>query len=54
MRALLDPFISAEQYRLRNGEPDRLRCLEIDHELKRRRLQHGQVGGFGAVDDFPT
>src|SRR5262245_36803775 len=33
-RRLLDHLVGAEQYRLRNGEPERLRCLEIDDHLQ--------------------
>ena len=40
------------QDRLRDRQPERLRGLEIDDQPVFRRLLHGQVGWFGALEDF--
>ena len=32
-------------------EAERLRGLEVDHELEFRRLQDRQIGGFGALEN---
>ena len=42
---LLDDFVGARKYRERYGEVERLRGLEVDHELEFRRLLHGQITG---------
>ena len=48
----LDHFIRSIQQRLRNGEIDLLRCFQIDHQLKLRRLLDRQVSRLGALQDF--
>src|SRR5215471_6938693 len=40
----LNDLIRPRQQRGRDGEPQRLRGLEVDHELEGRRLLDGQVG----------
>ena len=48
---LLDDFIRPRQHVRRNRQADLLGRLEIDHELKLRRLLHWQIGGLGALQD---
>jgi hypothetical protein len=49
---LLDHLVRPEQQRLRNREAERLRGLEIDHQLELRRLLDGEIGGLGALKDL--
>jgi hypothetical protein len=49
--SLLDHSIRPIQHRLRNREADLLRGLEIDHQLKLRRLLHRQVSRLGTLED---
>ena len=54
---LLDDFVGARKYRERYGEVERLRGLEVDHELEFRRLLHGQITGpqfHHVIDIAPT
>src|SRR5947208_12866065 len=48
----LDHFVRLQDQLLRNGQPDRLRGLEIDYELDLRRLLDGQVPGLRALEDL--
>jgi hypothetical protein len=48
----LDHFIRSHQNLLRNRETDLLRSLEIDHQLKLRRLLDGKLGGLCAFQDL--
>src|SRR5258705_3612922 len=43
----LNHFIRASEQRLRNGQPEHLRRLEIDDELVLRGLLDGQIRGLG-------
>jgi hypothetical protein len=47
--SLLDDLIGPLQERLRDGESDRLRGLEVDNEVELRGLLDGQVGGLGPL-----
>src|SRR5437660_11326244 len=49
---LLDYLVRAQQDRLRNREPERLRGFEVDHQLESRWLFNGQVGWFGALENL--
>src|SRR5262245_60782436 len=40
-----------QQHVLRDGEPERLRGLQIDHEVELPRLLHRQVGRLSALED---
>jgi hypothetical protein len=42
--ALLDDLICTHQHRLRDGQPERLRRLEIDDELELGRLLYWKRG----------
>src|SRR5262249_61024759 len=44
-------LIRPQQQRLRDREAERLRGLEINHQLKLRRLLHWQVTGLRALQD---
>src|SRR6266542_4184531 len=46
----LNHLVRTQQQRLRNRYPERLSGPEVDHELKLRRLFHGQVAGIGAFE----
>ena len=48
----LDQLIGTAEDRLRHGEAERLRGLEVDDQLERRRLLDRQIGRFGAVEDL--
>jgi hypothetical protein len=47
---LFDHLVSAQQERFWDGQPKRLRGLEIDHQLELRWRLHRQVGGFLALE----
>jgi hypothetical protein len=44
--ALLDHFIRPQQDGLRNGQPECLRNLEVDHQLEFGRLLDGEICWF--------
>src|SRR5947208_1322373 len=48
----LDHFVRLQDQLLRNGQPDRLRGLQVDDELDLRSLFDGQVAGFRALEDL--
>ena len=48
----LDHPIRPRQHLLRNREANLLRCLEIDDELKLRRLLDRKISGLGAFENF--
>src|SRR5262245_20596290 len=50
--ALLDHFVSSGEQRRRYGQAERLRRLEVDHQLELRRLLDGEVGGLGPLQDL--
>src|SRR4029450_8686926 len=50
--ALLDHLIRAQQHRLRDREPERLRRLQVDHQLELRGLLDGKIGGLDALKDL--
>ena len=50
--SLFNQHVGAKQERLRNAEANRLGSLEVDDQLVFRRLLYGQVGWFGALEDF--
>ena len=50
-RASLDHLIRAKQQPLRNGEAERVRSLQIDHELEFGWLLDRQVTGIRALED---
>src|SRR5262245_25433541 len=49
---LLDHVVGADEDRLRDGQPERLGGLEIDHQLEFGRLFNRHVGRLGAIQDF--
>ena len=49
---LLDDSVRSRQHLLRNYQTDLFRGLQIDHQLKLRRLLDRQVGGLSAFQDF--
>ena len=51
---LLDDLIRTQQQRRRDREPERLRGLEVDHQLELRRLLDGEIAGLRAVEKAPT
>ena len=51
-RRSLDHLVRAQQQRLRDREPERLRRLQIDHQLELRRLLHRQVRRPRAFEDL--
>src|ERR1700682_317366 len=51
-RHLLDDLIRAQQQRLRDRDPERLRGLEVDHQFELRGLLDGNVAGLGASQDL--
>ena len=50
----LDHFVRSHQHIRRNGQADLLGSLQIDDELKLRRLLDGKVGGFGTFQILST
>src|ERR1700682_2806028 len=49
---LSNHLICAYQQRLRKRETERIRGLEIDHELELGRLFHGKLAGLRALEDL--
>src|SRR6266480_3325036 len=49
---LLDYLVRAEQYVLRNVDSERLRGLEVDHQLELGRLLDGKIRGPGALQNL--
>src|SRR5262249_8196161 len=49
---LLDHLIRPRQHGRRNSKADLLSCLQIDDELKLRRLLHREVSRLGPFEDF--
>jgi len=49
---LSDHFVRSRQHIRRDRETDLLRGLEIDDELKLRRLLHGQIGWLGTFQNL--
>src|SRR6478735_8945498 len=49
--ASFNQLIGTQQERFRNCKPERLRRLQIDHQLKFDRLLDGKVCGLGALQD---
>src|SRR5215467_12429323 len=47
----LDHLIRPQQQRLRNGEPEDLRGLEVDHQLELRGLLDWKVTGLGTLEE---
>src|SRR5882724_10726697 len=48
----LEHLIRSVKHRLRDRETDLLRRLQVNYELKLRRLLHRQVGGLGSFQDL--
>src|SRR5215471_7814399 len=46
-----DDLVGEREHVLRHSKTERLGCLEIDHQLELGRLQHRQIGGFGALEN---
>jgi hypothetical protein len=53
-RQLFDHRVGGGQQRLRNGETERLRGLEIDDEIEFGGLQDRKVGGLFAFQNTPN
>src|ERR1700730_7721071 len=51
-RALLMDLIRPQQERRRDRQAESLGGLEVDHEIKLRRLLHGKVRGLRAFQDL--
>src|SRR5215831_17487673 len=47
-----DHVVRAQQQRLRDGESERLRRPEVDHQLELRWLLDRQLGGLGTLEDL--
>jgi hypothetical protein len=45
-------FVGAGEDRWRNGQPERLRSVEVDDKLKPRRLLDRQIGRLGTSEDL--
>src|SRR5215475_3491531 len=45
-------FVRPRQDIRRNRETDLLYCLEVDDQLKLRRLLHWDIGGFGSFENL--
>jgi len=45
-------LIRLEEQRLRNGQPERLGCLHVDHEFELGQLRDGTITGLGAFQDL--
>jgi len=53
-RALFDHLVGACYQRGRDGEAERLRRLEIDHQLEFGGLYHRQISGLGPLQDLAS
>ena len=52
---LFDYLVDAKQYeRVRDRQPERLRGLEIDHDVELGRQQHRQIGRLDAFQDLSS
>src|SRR5690348_1576427 len=51
-RSSLDHFVGTGEERLRHGEAERRRSLEVDHQLEFGRLLDRQIGRLGALQDL--
>jgi hypothetical protein len=51
MRPSFDHLVSAILHRLRHGNAERLRGLEVEEQLDSACLLHRQVGGFLALEN---
>jgi hypothetical protein len=51
---LLDHLVDARKKVTRDGEPDLLGRLQIEHQLELRRLFHWKIAGFRALTDLPS
>src|SRR6516164_3896716 len=49
--ALFDHLVGADEKRLRNGQAERFRSLQIDRELKLRRLLDRKIGRIFALEN---
>ena len=49
---LLDHLIGAYEQRLRHSETERLRSLEVNHQVVFSLLLHRQIGRFGALENL--
>src|SRR5436309_10042886 len=49
---LLDHLVRLKEERLRNWEPESLRCLEVEHQLELGGLLNGDVGRLRALEDL--
>ena len=49
----IDDLVGAEVERWWEREPQRLRGLDVDREFERGRLQHRELGRFGALEIRP-
>jgi hypothetical protein len=49
--SLLDDLVRPVQNRFGNRQADLLGSFQIDDALKLRRLLHGEIGGFAAVEN---
>src|SRR4030095_8437243 len=49
---LLNNLVCSQEQRLRNRQAQRLRSLEVDHQLELRWLLDGQVAGLGSFEDL--
>src|SRR4051794_2750323 len=47
-----DHLVGAREQQLRHGEAKRLRRLNVDDQLKLRRLLDRQIGGVGPLEDL--
>ena len=51
---LLNDFVRSRQHVRRNRQADLLRRLQINHQLKLRRLFDWQIGRLGTLQDLST
>jgi hypothetical protein len=52
LRGLLNDLGGLEEDVLGDGEAERLRRLEVDHEVERGRLLDREVSGLGSSEDL--